>query len=203
MKNVTPQSKEQRLIRILDSSWDILSQRIATGRVKINKEASLQLHYSSILLAHGELLCIAPDETFLIELESANEKKSIDIVCSLGDTKAAVELKCFRKASSRAMDYDMYDVLCDLERLASYAGFAVRKFICITDNPSYVKSRHSGHAGSVTIRDGTFYNGGTIIVPSWIGAWKDSSRDRAVTLAKDVLFDWSENRGWYSLSITL
>src|SRR5437870_5310113 len=102
MKTVVPQTKEQRLTRMVESSWDILSQRIATGRVTINKEASLQLHYSSILLAYGNLLCIEPGETFSIELESASAKKSIDITCALGDAKAAIELKCFRKASNRA-----------------------------------------------------------------------------------------------------
>jgi hypothetical protein len=203
MRSVIPQTKEQRLTRMLDASWDILSQRIATGRIMINKEASLQLHYSSILSAQGELLCIEPGETFSIELESANAKKSIDITCAFGDTKAAIELKCFRKASNRAMDIDMYDVLRDLERLSSYDGFAVRKFICITDNPYYAKAAHSGHAGSVTIRDGTRYKSGTTITPAWSGAWKDKSRDQALAVTKDILFDWSENHGWYSLSITL
>jgi hypothetical protein len=40
MYTVDPQTQLQRLIRILDESWEILAQRIATGRVTINKEAS-------------------------------------------------------------------------------------------------------------------------------------------------------------------
>jgi len=150
MHILNPQTQPQRLTRILDESWELLMQRIATSRVTINKEASLQLHYSSILLSYGELFCVEPRETFTIELESANGRKSIDITCALGETKAAIELKCFRKASNRACDTDMYDVWCDLERLLSYQEFAVRKFFCLTDNPYYPFGTHSGHAGSVS-----------------------------------------------------
>lgn len=203
MHTVYPQTQPQRLTRILDESWEILMQRIATGRVAINKEASLQLHYSSVLLSYGELFCVEPRETFTIELESASGRKSIDITCALGETKAAIELKCFRKASNRACDTDMYDVWCDLERLLSYQEFAVRKFFCLTDNPYYVSGTHSGHAGSVSIRDGKIFEIGSKIAPSWAGTWKDKSRDRCLTLAKRVEIDWSQNRGWYSLAVTL
>jgi hypothetical protein len=203
MQTVNPQSQHERLTRILDESWEILAQRIATGRVSINKEASLQLHYSSILLSYGELLCVEPRETFTIELESASGRKSIDIKCTLGETRAAIELKCFRKASNRACDIDMYDVWYDLERLLSYQEFAVRKFICLTDNPYYVCGVHSGHAGSVSIRNGTILQIGSKIAPSWAGKWKDKSRDRCLTFAKSVELHWNQNRGWYSLALTL
>src|SRR5713226_8988092 len=133
MQTFVPQTNTQRLSRILSEGWDVLSQRIATDRVTINGEASLQLHYSSILLSYGELFCIDPHETFTIELESANMRRRIDITCALGDAKAAIELKCFKKQQNRAMDTDMYDVLADLERLLSYQDFAVRRFICLTD----------------------------------------------------------------------
>jgi hypothetical protein len=203
VQTVTPQTKQQRLRRALDTAWDILSQRIATGRVRINKEASLQLHYSSILLSYGELLCTDPDETFSIELESALERRSIDITCSFNDLWAAVELKCFRKHSNRPVDSDMYDVLLDIQRLLSYPGFSVRKFICLTDNPNYVSGAHSGHAGSVTIKDGTTYLAGTTITPSWAGnAWKNKTRDAPITLSKDVKIEWTRDRDWYALSLT-
>jgi hypothetical protein len=59
MQTINPQTQPERLTRILDESWESW-QRIATGRVNINKKASLQLHYSSILLTYGELFCVEP-----------------------------------------------------------------------------------------------------------------------------------------------
>ncbi|HEV7402280.1 MAG TPA: hypothetical protein VGO11_05105 [Chthoniobacteraceae bacterium] len=202
MQSVIPQTKQQRLRRALDTSWDILSQRIATGRITINKEASLQLHYASILHSYGELLCTDPGETFSIELESALDRCSIDITCALDGLTAAVELKCFRKQSNRPADTDMYDVLLDVQRLISYPGFAVRKFICLTDDPYYVTGAHSGHAGTVTIKDGTFYPAGTIITPSWAGTWKSQARDAPISLARPVKLEWSRDRNWYALCLT-
>ena len=188
----------------MDTSWDILSQRIAAGRVKINKEASLQLHYASVLLSSGESLCTGPDETFSIELESAHGRQSIDITCSIGELAGAIELKCFRKQSNRPVDTDMYDVLLDIQRLLSYHRFAVRKFICLTDNRYYVSGTHQGHAGSVTIKDGTLYPAGTVIKPSWAGTWKSRPRDAPITLNRDVKIEWTKYRdgGWYALSLT-
>ena len=83
MHTINPQTQPQRLTRILDESWEILAQRIATGRVNINKEASLQLHYSSILLSYGELFCVESRETFSVELESATSICMIHIKRSI------------------------------------------------------------------------------------------------------------------------
>ena len=124
------------------------------------------------------MLCIMPDEIFNIELESKYDRSNIDIVCSYGDVKAAVELKCFKKSSNRATDLDMYDVFKDIYRLQSFEGFQVKKFICLTDNLYYVTGKHTGHAGSVSIRNGVQHRAGYSVIPSWIGLWKNRSRDK-------------------------
>lgn len=136
----------------MSESWDILCQRIATDRVVINKEASLQPQYASLLQSQGEILCIGPTETFSIKLESECEGKSIDITCALGGVCGAVELKCFRTRSNRAADIDMYGVLRDLNRLLSFSEFTVRRFICLTDNPYYCNAAHTGHAGRLVFQ---------------------------------------------------
>lgn len=64
------ESEIARLNMVLDLGWDIFYKRVTTGKIKINKEASMQLHYSSILHNLGELLCIKPGEIFNVELES-------------------------------------------------------------------------------------------------------------------------------------
>jgi hypothetical protein len=93
--NDIPVSKTARLDFIIDLSWKIFFGKITSGRIKINKESSMQLHYSSILKTIGETLCILPGETFSLELESSHGGKNLDITCSFDNVKAAIELKCF------------------------------------------------------------------------------------------------------------
>jgi len=201
---IKPQTSIQRLERILAESWELLSQRIASKRVKINKEASLQLQYASILASLGGLYCVEPNEVFSIELESANAGRNIDITCSLGDANAAIELKCFKKESRRGLEADMYDVLVDIDRLLSYKkDYKVCKFICLTDNPYYATVEHGGHAGSVTVRDGKKYLAGASIKPGWAGRWKSKSRDEPICFTQSILCEWRENKGWYELVINL
>lgn len=201
-----PEDKADRLKFVLDLGWQIFFKRLVTGRVRINKEASMQLHYSTILHNLGELCCVETNEIFGIELESSYGGRSrIDITCSYGDVKAAVELKCFKKESNRASDLDMYDSLKDIQRLLEFEGFQVRRFICLSNNPYYVQDNHNGHASSVSIADGAIYKARLPIKPSWMGQWKDKSRDKDIIFSKDVELKWtsdSENR-WYVLNLDL
>jgi hypothetical protein len=199
----TLETQRERLDFVLDLGWKILLQRITSGRTKVNKESSLQLHYGSILQHLGEQLCVNPDESFAIELETAHQGKNIDIACSLGKVRAAIELKCFRKHSNRASDIDMCDVLKDCERLCGYDGFDLRRFACLTDNPYYMKGKHSGHAASVSIRNGMLYTSGQHIQPSWQGKWKDKSRDHPICLTRDIHIQWQQVSGWYWLVLDL
>src|SRR5207253_3236627 len=105
MPEVDPlDSPQHRLEYILNLGWQILLKRIVSGRMKVNKESSLQLHLGTIFQHLGEQFCVEPGENFFIELETSYQKKNIDIVCKLGDVTAAIELKCFRKHSNRASD---------------------------------------------------------------------------------------------------
>ncbi len=198
-----PKLKVERLGYVLDLAWAIFIEKIVTGRLKINKESSMQLHYSAILNGLGELMCIEPKEIFEIELESVHDKQNIDIICSYGDIKAAVELKCFRKASKRATDTDMYDVLKDIERLLSYEDFQVKRFICLTDNRYYSDSNHSGNAGVVSIKNGKKYSKDVPIKPSWAGKWGNTSRDEPIVFNKDISFNWEMKNCWYFLKMKL
>jgi hypothetical protein len=197
--NDIPVSKTARLDFIIDLSWKIFFGKITSGRIKINKESSMQIHYSSILKTIGETLCILPGETFSLELESSHGGKNLDITCSFDNVKAAIELKCFRKFSNRAQDLDMYDVWVDLTRLGLLDHFQVRRFICLTDNDSYPHGRHGGYSETFSIAQGTEYKGGDVLTPPWAGRWKDKSRDRAITVPKDIAFNWAEKDGWFCL----
>lgn len=196
MVTIASQSVQERLAFVLDFAWQIFFERVISGRITINKESSMQLHYSVILHSLGELLCTRPEEKYFIELESSYKKKNIDIACSLQDTKSAIELKCFRKSSNRAVDIDMYNVLSDIERLMSFDEFQVRKFICLSDNPFYMRGPHTGHAKSVSIQHGTKYAAVTPVRSSWSGKWKNSDRDRELVFKHDFQCNWKTSSGW-------
>lgn len=204
INEIDTDSLENRLRWVLVTAWDICLRRIATGRITINKESSLQLHLAYILTQLGELACIGPDDEFKIELETNHQGKNIDIWCALGpkgECQAAIELKCFRKRSNRATDTDMYDVLKDISRLESYSHVQLRRFICLTDNTYYTNSSHRGHAGSVSIGDNKVYPKDIPIVPSWIGKWKDSKRDSEIRLNADLCISWKKIDNWHYLYI--
>lgn len=195
--NNVPTSKIDRLNFIIDLSWKIFFEKITSGRIKINKESSMQLHYSSILNTIGDLLCILPGETFSLELESSHGRKNLDITCRFDDTSAAIELKCFRKFSNRAQDLDMYDVLVDITRLNGLDDFEVKRFICLTDHEKYPNGKHGGYSETFSIAHGTEYKSGDVLTPPWVGKWKDKSRDHAITVPKDITFNWVEKDGWF------
>lgn len=192
-------SPTERLNLVIDLAWRLFFERIAEGRIKINKEASMQLHYASILKTVGELYCTLPQETFTLELESAYGGKNLDITCTLGSTSAALELKCFRKASNRALDLDMYDVWTDIKRLSELEAFQIRRFICLTDNHKYPHGPHGGYSATFSIAEGTSYSQGTELAPPWAGKWANTSRDHVIPVHKDITFLWTHKNGWYYL----
>jgi hypothetical protein len=191
--------KKQRLSEIIKFSWNILIEYVSNKKVKLNKESSLQLHYSAILKQIGELFCVKPNENFWIELESNYGGKNIDIFCGIDNTKAAIEMKCFKKYSSSggksaAHDIKMYDVFVDISRISDYEdgkyvdlGF----FLCYTDDSYFVKGGTiNGYAENFNTREGRKYKKGQLLKPSWIGKWKNKERDKEIKLRRDIEFNW-------------
>lgn len=196
------QSQYDRLQKVIELSWDLLFKSIISGRFTVNKESSMQLHLAKILFELGNLYCTEPGEYFKIEMESAYENKSIDIICSLGDVSAAIELKCFMKSSKRAADLDMYDVLKDVERLENYNGFQIKRFICLTDNAYYPNKEQKGYAKSVSLKNATKYIAGQKIIPDWAGKWK-VKRDKEISLKNDLICNWISFEKWHYLAFNI
>jgi hypothetical protein len=187
---------KQRLSYIIDQAWLIIFNRIVYGKLIINKEASLQLQLARILQDLGNVYCILPSEIFKLELETSYNDKNIDITCQLGNIKAAIELKCFMKASNRAKDIDMYDALIDIERLESFTEFNLKKFFCLTDNKYYPEYTQKGMASSVTLKNGTIYKANQEIIPAWRGKW-NVNRDKSIKFKTDITCNWVTNNDWH------
>lgn len=196
------QEQNKRLNEVVDTAWKIIFERIVSGKLLINKESSLQLHLSKLIFELGNIYCIHPKEGFEIEMETNYGNRSIDIVCCLGDIKAAIELKCFMKASNRAKDLDCYDALIDIERLQSFTGFDIKKFICLTDNKYYPETAQKGHGKTVSLKNGTFYPSNEKIIPGWAEKWK-VKRDKPIVFNSDILCKWTSKTDWHYLKMDI
>ena len=191
-----PIDQLSRLNIVIDTAWEILFEKIVSGKLRINKESSLQLHLSKLIFELGNIYSILPNENFEIEMETNYENKNIDIVCQLGSIKAAIELKCFIKSSNRATDLDCYDALIDIERLENFSNFQIKKFICLTDNKYYPEKTQTGHGKSVTLKNGTVYPPEIQILPSWAGKWK-VKRDKPILFKNEVKCSWVSKNEWH------
>ncbi|MCB9168864.1 MAG: hypothetical protein H6597_03270 [Flavobacteriales bacterium] len=181
---------------MVETSWQLLFQRVISGKQPINKEASMQLQLAKIMQELGSAFCILPGEEFQVELETAVGNQSIDITSTLGTATVAIELKCFKHEQNRARDLDMYDALKDISRLDGFGQYDLKYFICLADRKYYAEYKHSGMASSVSTSNGSHYEARKPIVPSWAGKWK-VGRDKPIVLKQDLTCQWTEQGGWW------
>jgi hypothetical protein len=113
--------------------WISFSQKVGSGLISINKEASMQLQYAFILQQAIPLITYSENEVFGVELETGvaldGGYKEVDLVFAhLGSDEShtiAVEMKCYRDLASSggkrgATDIFMKDVYEDLRLLERY-----------------------------------------------------------------------------------
>ncbi|MBN1857422.1 MAG: hypothetical protein JW846_10785 [Dehalococcoidia bacterium] len=191
-----PSDREDRLNYILDLSWLLFLRKVANHTLIITNEHSTHALFAPIVRSVGTLFCTEPDDVFTAELAVRRGRHHIDLVCTLGDVSAAVEMKCFRTQSE--IDLDMYEGFKDIERLQGFDEFHFRRFICLTDNPTYSIGPHRDRAVDVSWLDGTKYEAGTVIDVSWA-----AERKLDVRLNSTLEFNWVEEKGWYFLNIDL
>jgi hypothetical protein len=171
---------QDRLIQAFSLSYDCLRRKINGGRIRVENEASLQLHFAAILKTAGELLEIERNEFFSIELEkpveltkasfvkSGSPRAKIDVFCSYTNTETgtinscAIEMKHFTKKNHREPN-NRYDVFADIRNLENYGGFADCCFMIVaTDHDHYVsQTSYSLDTGDFDFRNGKSYKAGT------------------------------------------
>ena len=129
--NLLTGSFEERLRKSISFAWQVFREKTGATLLPINKEASMQLHYSYLLQQMIPLFCFHEDESVKIELETSVKindiPREIDLVLKGNDSrgcchKIAVEMKCYRKFASSgrlrgATDIFMKDIYSDLHLL--------------------------------------------------------------------------------------
>ena len=199
---ILPTDLNQRLQYIFSLAWSIVLQQIAEGRLRPSNEASLQLHLGYVIQNLGTLALLYPDEFFQLELEkpAPHGRGRLDMTFQLNQTQAAVELKYFRKATTstnqRAADLDMYEAWKDISRLQALDEYALKIFLCLTDDDRYPNNKFGGNAKEVSIAHQQKYEQGSEIVPPWKGKWKDKSFDKNIPILQTTECLWATHKEW-------
>ncbi len=201
---------EERLRKSISFAWEVFTKKVATGLLSINKEASMQLHYSLILHQVVPLICYNKDEQVQIELEAGlnikGKRREVDLIlCGLNSKlnssyKIAIEMKCYRTLTSSgrkrgATDIFMKDVYEDLfllEEYCSHANFNRGVALVMTDMERFVNpKKKKAKCWDYDISQGTKVSNVHIKTP--IGG-----KDVDVRLRKSYEFKWI-NRGefWF------
>lgn len=153
-------STMERMKRIIDYAYLLFCNQVAGGIIKIQNEASMQLHLSNVLLQLGRLNVFSPEEYFNIVLEkkimlttktskSKKREARVDIwlelirngiICS----EAAIELKYLKKSRNRPVTDDRHHVYEDLENLEQYTvehRDLITYAIVYTENQNFTVSK--------------------------------------------------------------
>ena len=152
-----PFTIRDRVAHAIEFAWQIVLNKAGKGEIRVNKEASLQLYYSSILKDTLDLFKFSSDEQFYIELEVSVKPMGkpliIDVLISYSNRelseKHAIELKCYKtKASSGnkrgAVDIFMKDVYMDLYYTEQYVLGKVADFttcLVLTDFKNFISPK--------------------------------------------------------------
>ena len=213
--NLLKGSFEERLRKSISFAWQVFREKTgstSTTLLPINKEASMQLHYSYILQQVIPLICFHEDESVKIELETGirinGRNREIDLILVGKDElnsshKIAVEMKCYRNLTSSgkkrgATDIFMKDVYGDLnllEEYCEYGGFDRGVCLVMNDlerlvNPTSKRAK----CWDYDISDGTEVGDKHFTTP--IGGKKINFR-----LNKSYEFNWVQNGEFWYLEI--
>ncbi|MGI9256282.1 MAG: hypothetical protein ACR2PY_05055 [Salinispira sp.] len=117
-------SFEKRLRKSISVAWQIFMEKVGGGQLSIEKEASMQEHYKSILQHVASLICFRENETVKIELKTdagiPDKKSKVDLVLdgekSQRHYKIAVEMRCYQEKNGGRNNF-MKNVYLDLHRL--------------------------------------------------------------------------------------
>jgi hypothetical protein len=149
-------SIEDRLKQIIDISYKLLCNKIVSGGIRIDNEASLQMQLGVILMQIGQLYEFGNNDHFSVELETwqdisptskSNKGRArcdiyLRFISNSEAKEAAIELKYFKHSTNEAVTDNRFSLLLDLENLEQYKANNPDLLcyeIVYTDNENYAK----------------------------------------------------------------
>lgn len=149
-------SIEDRLKQIIDISYKLLCNKIVSGGIRIDNEASLQMQLGVILMQIGQLYEFDNNDHFSVELETwqdisptskSNKGRArcdiyLRFISNSEAKEAAIELKYFKHSTNEAVTDNRFSLLLDLKNLEQYKANNPDLLcyeIVYTDNENYAK----------------------------------------------------------------
>jgi hypothetical protein len=206
------QNISERVSWAIEFGWRLTIEKIVNGEIKVSKEASLQLHYASILKNLMELIKFSPKERYEVDLETTVyiglKPYIIDILITYSDgsevnEKHSIELKCYKtKAASGkargANDIFMYSVYIDLFYSELYTNNNHADHttcLILTDYPNFVNPKKKDTKNWIyDISHGNSITGGHFTTS--IGG-----KPVNFNLIRKYTFNWLQNGMYWSLLI--
>jgi hypothetical protein len=198
------------LEELIEQGFRIFANKLSHKGISSMTEYAFQFELGIILRTLGQLYEFKVEDKFHLDFENVlivqnteTQKRSrVDILItySLNDetTRAAIELKFFKKANHREPN-NRYDVFKDLYKLESYKRYGINLcyFLLITDHDHYVRQEtYSADTSDFDFRHGKQYIANTIL--SYRTA-KQYGGD--ITLINNYYFDWRSLSGLYFLKL--
>lgn len=198
---------------IIETSYKLLTHKLAYGGLIARNESSFQLEFGHILKTLGQLYEFRLVDKFHLEFETyishnqtSNKSKSnrarVDLLLKYQDnsiyTTAAIELKFFKKENHREPN-NRYDVFKDISNLELYKehNIDICYFILATDHSHYYnQDNYSSDTEDFDFRHDTSYKKGTELEYKTTKPYGPK-----ITLNQDYDFSWDNINDLYFLKL--
>lgn len=202
---ISHKSAQERLSKIVDTSFEIISEKTAKGLIQIDNEASFQLQFGMILKALGEMFAIAIGDKFDVIMEhniaGVNTCKSkgcarcdifLTLTSGVNTANCVLELKYFPKKKGETTTNNRFALLMDIENIEVYK--ALKKcdsgyVIVCTTNKNYEAKRTRS---SIKIGDGCTLSPNNV-----------TYNKKTVKISGNYTFDWTNCKSHYFLKLEI
>ena len=198
---------------IIETAYKLLANKLALGGITARNESAFQLEFGHILKTLGQLYEFRLVDKFHLEFEtyvslngtsikSKTDRARVDILIKYQDndnlTKAAIELKFFKKENNREPN-NRYDVFKDISNLELYKANDIDLcyFILATDHSHYSYwDEYSTNTADFDFRHNSVYKSGTILQYK-----TDKPHGPDIMLRQDYHFNWDKINDLHFLKI--
>ena len=198
---------------IIETAYHLLIRKLANGGLTAKNESAFQLEFGYILKTLGQLYEFRLADKFHLEFEtyislteqsikSKSDRARVDLLIKYQDgktlTKAAIELKFFKKANHREPN-SRYDVFKDLSNIELYKqnDIDLCYFILATDHSHYVnQENYSTDTSDFDFRNGKQYKAGAILKYK-----TEKPYGEDISLKQDYSFKWDTVENYHFLKV--